>query len=101
VNVVSPSFSPRPFSPGNPRWARSHIYTPPPVIRAGPVFALVLPTSYVVHVPAPNAEPHVQAHNVVVHGTEIILVLIVFVMVAGQMVVRVVRASSVGRARPA
>lgn len=97
---MSPPFSPRPFSPGNPRWARPHIYAPP-VVRAGPVFALVVPTSYVVHLPAPNTEPHVPAHNVVMQGTEIILVLIVFVIVAGQVVARVVRASGVGRALPA
>jgi hypothetical protein len=52
------------------------------------VYALVVPTSYVVHVPAPNTEPHVQEHNAVTTGSEI-FVLIVFLMVAGRVILRI------------
>lgn len=50
---------------------------------------MVVPTSYVAHAPAPNAEPHVQAQDVVMGGSEIILVVIVFLIVAGRVIVRV------------
>jgi hypothetical protein len=42
----------------------------------------------VVHVPAPNTEPHVQEHNAVTTGSEI-FVLIVFLMVAGRVILRI------------
>jgi hypothetical protein len=82
-----PIISPRPFSPGNPRWHQQRAYEPT-LLRAGPVFALVAPSSYVVHLPTPSGEPHLHGHDIVTRETEVILVLIVCLLVAGKVIVR-------------
>jgi hypothetical protein len=60
-----------------------------PVAR-GAAFALVVPVMYAVHASPPEAALHPSAHGVVGVGTEVVLVLIVFVLVAGRVVVRLV-----------
>jgi hypothetical protein len=73
---------------------RPQIISPAPyVVRAGPAFALVVPTQYVVHIPGPENALHPQAsgHDLVGGGTEFLIVSIVFVIVAGKVIVRFIR----------
>ena len=74
----------------------------PPRVIPGPVFALHVPTQYVVHVQPPEAGLHPQAgaHGLVGAGTEIVLVLIVFVLVLGRVLIRLVHCAADTRGAP-
>jgi len=73
---------------------QQQVYLPPRrIFRAGPAFALLVPTTYTIETQQPEPEHHLQAsgHNFVGTGTELVLVLVVFLVVAGQVMMRIIR----------
>jgi hypothetical protein len=75
-------------------WPRQPQLRPPVVVlQPGPAFTMIIaPAAYHIHVPPPESGLHLQAnsHDAVLATTEIVLVLIVFVIVAGKVVSRIV-----------
>jgi hypothetical protein len=70
---------------------RAYLRPPPRVVRAGPAFALLVPTEYVVHVKPPETGHHADEG---VHGidaaAQIVLILVVLLVVGGKVVVRLI-----------
>ena len=72
---------------------QSRVYLPPRVVRAGPAFALLVPATFTVETQAPESglHSHASEHDQVAVGSELVLVVIVFLIVCGRVVVRILR----------
>jgi hypothetical protein len=89
---VASDFSGRLYQTNRPG---SRIITPPGAVlaAAGPVFAFVQPTTYVVETQAPASALHHEADhdNLVAASSELLLVVIVIVLAGWTTIIRVVR----------
>jgi hypothetical protein len=67
----------------------SSVIRPPIVIATAPAFALIVPTEYVVHLaPESGLHPQATAADQITGSTEVVLVFVVFLVVAGKVLVR-------------